>query len=68
MDHIVTLQYLVPENVRITVLSKKCRMFASCVERHFGTEYHTEKVSDSTLISWLNCGTNPDHRLPSPVP
>ncbi len=58
------LKYLVPENVRVTVLSRNSRFFASKVEPHFGTEYHTEKISDLALASWRRCGINPAHRLP----
>lgn len=61
------LAYLVTDNLRVTVLTKKCRYFTDKQEKHYGTEYFTEKMSDTTLHSWKNCGTNPSHQLPERV-
>ena len=58
--------YLSPDNVRVTVLTKKAKFFATHVEPHFGTEYHVEKIPNEILDKWHNCGSNIDLNLPKP--
>ena len=58
--------YLSPDNVRVTVLTKKAKFFATHVEPHFGTEYHVEKIPQNVLHTWHNCGLNSDLRVPRP--
>lgn len=60
------LKYLIPENVRITILSKNSKYFVTEVEPHYGTEYHMEKIPDDVISGWKKCGINPDHSLPKP--
>jgi insulysin len=46
--------YLCPDNVRVAILTKKAKFFATQVEPHFGTEYHVEKIPNDVLDSWRN--------------
>ena len=55
-----------PDNVRVTILTKKAQFFSSNVEPHFGTAYHVEKISNDVLDQWHQCGLNPDLHLPKP--
>ena len=47
-------------------MTKKAQFFSSNVERHFGTAYHVEKISNDVLDQWRQCGLNPDLHLPKP--
>lgn len=58
--------YLSPDNVRVTILTKKAKFFATHVEPHFGTEYHVEKIDAAVLAKWHACGLHPDLKVPRP--
>lgn len=54
--------YLSPDNLRVTILTKKAKFFSSSVEPHFGTDYHVEKIPSDALASWHDCGINEEMR------
>ncbi len=58
--------YLSPNNVRVTILTKKAKFFATHVEPHFGTEYHVEKIEPGVLEAWNDCETSAEHKVPRP--
>ena len=58
--------YLSPDNVRVTILTKKAKYFATHVEPHYGTEYHVEKIDNAVLTQWRQCGLNCELRVPRP--
>lgn len=58
--------YLSPDNLRVTILTKKAKFFATHVEPHFGTEYHVEKIEANVLAKWHECGIQPELRVPRP--
>ena len=58
--------YLSPDNVRVTILTKNAKYFATHVEPHYGTEYHVEKIDNAVLTQWRQCGLNCELRVPRP--
>ncbi|CAL1547485.1 unnamed protein product [Lymnaea stagnalis] len=58
------LKKLVPENMRITVVSKKFESCADQTEKWYGTQYKVNKFSAEQMKKWTNCGFQDNLRLP----
>jgi insulysin len=57
-------EHLVPEKMRVTVLSKKYQGKTDRVEKWYGTEYKEEKIPQETLDKLSKCGLNDAFKLP----
>ena len=58
-------EHLVPEKMRLTLLSKKYQGQTDRVEKWYGTEYKIEKIEQETLNKLNECGLNEEaFRLP----
>ena len=57
-------EHLVPEKMRITIMSKKYQGQTDQVEKWYGTEYKIEKIEQDTLKNLKECGLNEAFRLP----
>jgi insulysin len=51
-------EHLVPEKMRVTVLSKKYQGKADRIEKWYDTEYKEEKIPQETLEKLSKCGLN----------
>lgn len=58
------LNYLRPDNVRITVVAKRFVGEADSVEKWYGTQYHLEPIPDSVMQMWRDAGINENLKLP----
>lgn len=61
------LSRLTPQNCRITIVGQKVSEKCNEVEKWYKTKYHCEKIKESVLDEWSNCGTN-DESLHLPEP
>lgn len=57
-------QYLVPNKIRVHVVSKSCEACADSVEPWYGTKYKKEKIPDEIITRWKNAGYNDALKLP----
>lgn len=57
-----------PDYTRIVIVGKKIENICNSTEFWYGTKYHTEKISSSTLKEWKNSGLNNNLELPEPNP
>jgi insulysin len=60
------LARLNPQNCRITVVGQKVGDKCKEEEKWYKTNYHCEKIEQSVLDEWSNCGTNENLHLPAP--
>lgn len=62
------LDNLFPENARIIIVGKKIENSANLTEKWYGTPYKHDKIQNSMMKEWSNCGTNDALALPKPNP
>lgn len=58
------LSKLIPETIRIGVISKKFADLVDQKEKWFGTKYKLEDIADEAIQKWKNCGLSEDLHLP----
>ncbi|GFS16143.1 insulin-degrading enzyme-like [Elysia marginata] len=58
------LDKLTPENMRVTIVSKKFAEEADQTEKWYGTKYKVTKFSQEQINRWSNCGLHENLRLP----
>lgn len=59
------LEKLVPNNMRVLVVSKKFEGTTNTKEEWYGTEYKLEKIPEEKLKAWENCGLHDSLNLPA---
>ena len=57
-------KYLVPDKMRVTLISKKFQGHTDKVEKWYGTEYRMEKMNQHQLQELNSCGKNSAFSLP----
>lgn len=62
------LDQLFPENSRITLVGKKLESKTDRVEPVYGTRYSHQKIPNSQMVEWSNCGLCENLALPKPNP
>lgn len=62
------LDHLFPENARFILVGKKVEANADKKEKWYGTQYSHEKIPNSKIKEWSNCGLNENLNLPKPNP
>ncbi|KAL4232280.1 hypothetical protein ACF0H5_009851 [Mactra antiquata] len=60
----MVLEKLVPENMRVAVVSKKFNGQTDKTEEWYGTEYKLEQIPEEKLKMWASCGFNDKLSLP----
>ena len=62
------LEYLTPEKMKASVVSKKFQGKTDKIEKWYGIEYREESLNRETLDSLINCGFNEAFKLPNKNP
>ena len=57
--------YLTPEKMRVTVISKKFAEIADQKEKWYGTEYKLEKIPENKILDLKNLENNDSFKIPS---
>ncbi|XP_048747252.2 insulin-degrading enzyme-like [Ostrea edulis] len=60
----MVLDKLVPETMRIGVISKKYADIVDQKEKWYGTDYKVEDIADEKIQKWKNCGLSENLHLP----
>ncbi|XP_022689260.1 insulin-degrading enzyme-like [Varroa jacobsoni] len=60
------LSYLVPEKVRVMIVSKLFHDETSQVEKYYGVRYAVRKIARSTIEAWKTVHVNDVFKLPAP--